>query len=63
MADKSGDVRKQAERAVYRVFNLQDGLEEALEHLRSGGTANAARGRLTDIALRQLAALPTQSDD
>lgn len=63
VADKSGDVRKQAERAVYRVFNLQDGLEEALEHLRSGGTANAARGRLTDIALRQLAALPTQSDD
>ena len=63
VADKSGDVRKQAERAVYRVFNLQDGLEEALEHLRSGGTANAARGRLTDIALRQLAALPAQSDD
>jgi len=63
VADKSGDVRKQAERAVYRVFNLQNGAEEALEHLRSGGAANAARGRLTDITLRQMCALPAQSDD
>jgi len=63
VADKSSEVRYQAERAVYRAFNLQNGMDEALEHLRAGGTAHAARGRLSDIALRALAALPEQSDD
>ena len=63
VADKSSEVRHQAERAVYRAFNLQNGMDEALEHLRAGGTAHGARGRLSDIALRALAALPEQSDD
>lgn len=63
VADRSSDVRAQAERAIYRAFNLQNGTEEALEHLRAGGTANGARARLSDIVLRQLAALPEQSDD
>jgi len=63
VADKSSEVRYQAERAVYRAFNLQNGTDEALEHLRAGGTAHAARSRLSDIALRALAALPEHSDD
>ena len=63
VADKSSEVRYQAERAVYRAFNLQNGTGEALEHLRAGGTAHAARSRLSDIALRALAALPEHSDD
>ena len=60
VADKSSEVRHQAERAVYRAFNLQNGMDEALEHLRAGGTAHGARGRLSDIALRALAALPDE---
>lgn len=63
VADKSSDVRHQAERAVFRAFNLQNGMDEALQHLRAGGSANGARGRLSDIVLRQLAALPDNSDD
>lgn len=63
VADKSSDVRHQAERAVFRAFNLQNGTEGALEHLRAGGQAHGARSRLSDIALRQLAALPNESDD
>ena len=64
--DRSKEARYYADRALrhaLQIYDTPDGLLVAQGALKAGGDAHAARGKLTDIVLRRLKALPDESDD
>ena len=66
VGDRSKDARYYADRAVrsvLRIMDSPDGLTYAQSVLKAGGTASAARGKLTDVVLRRLQGLPDEEEE